>query len=58
MAKNFRGKGIKNLPNHGRAECPVCHRTAVKVLHDVKAGDKTVKVCKYCKASAAEKLSA
>ena len=58
MAKNYRGKGIKNLPAHGRGECPVCHRTGVKVLHEVKAADKTVKVCKVCKGVAAAKLSA
>lgn len=58
MAKNHRGKGISKLPNHGRGECPACHRTGVKVLHEVKASDKTVKVCKSCKGSAAEKLSA
>jgi hypothetical protein len=58
MAKNYRGKGITNLPSHGRGECPVCHRTGIKVLHEVKAGEKTVKVCKVCKGIAAEKLSA
>jgi hypothetical protein len=58
MAKNFRGKGIKNLPAHGRGECPACHRTGVKVLHEVKVADKTIKVCKVCKGISPEKLSA
>lgn len=58
MAKNHRGKGIRALPNHGRGECPVCHNTGVKVLHEVKVGDKTHKVCKSCKNIAAARLSA
>ncbi|MDI9528747.1 MAG: hypothetical protein QM233_02305 [Candidatus Cloacimonadota bacterium] len=58
MAKNHRGKGIKNLPSRGRGECPVCHRTGVKVTHEVKVGEITHKVCKYCKNIAAERLSA
>jgi len=58
MAKNHRGKGIKNLPNHGRGTCPVCGRTGVKVTHEAKAGDKTVNVCKVCKACASNKLAA
>jgi hypothetical protein len=58
MAKNHRGKGIKNLPNHGRGECPVCHRTGIKITHEVKAGEKTLKVCKVCKKVPAEKLPA
>ncbi|MEN6445642.1 MAG: hypothetical protein ABFC98_06300 [Candidatus Cloacimonas sp.] len=57
MAKNTRGKGIKNIPNHGRGECPVCHRTGIKLLYEVKVGEKTYKVCKTCKNSAAQKLS-
>mgnify|MGYP001223011999 CR=1 FL=1 len=58
MAKNHRGKGLNSLPNHGRGECPVCKRTGVKLLHEVKVADKTVKVCKVCKNTAASKLSA
>lgn len=58
MAKNHRGKGIRNLPNHGRGECPVCHRTGVKITHEVKAGDVTHKVCKACKSVSPEKLTA
>ncbi len=58
MAKNHRGKGLNSLPSHGRGECPVCKRTGVKLLYEVKAADKTVKVCKVCKGVAADKLSA
>lgn len=55
---NRRGKGIKNLPNHGRGECPVCQRTGIKLLNEIKVGEKTIKVCKNCKHIAAERLSA
>jgi RNA polymerase subunit RPABC4/transcription elongation factor Spt4 len=58
MAKNHRGKGIRNLPNHGRGECPVCHRTGVKITHEIKAGDKVHKVCKACKSVNPETLAA
>ncbi len=58
MAKNYRGKGITNLPSHGRGECPVCHRTGIKVLHEIKLAEKTIKVCKVCKGISPEKISA
>jgi len=58
MAKNHRGKGIRNLPNHGRGECPVCHRTGIKITHELKAADKTLKVCKVCQKVKPEALSA
>jgi hypothetical protein len=58
MAKNHRGKQLRSLPNHGRGECPVCHRTGVKLTHEVKAADKTVKVCKICKSVNPETLAA
>ncbi|MDR0785211.1 MAG: hypothetical protein LBE74_04925 [Treponema sp.] len=50
MSKAHRGKGIKDLPSHGRAVCPLCNRTA-KVLYEEKTADKSVKVCKICKAA-------
>ncbi len=49
MAKNHRGKTLRTMPNHARGECPICHRTGVKLTHEIKDGDKTVKVCKICK---------
>ncbi|HOH60358.1 MAG: hypothetical protein KBB33_00415 [Candidatus Cloacimonetes bacterium] len=58
MPKTNRGKEVKKMPNAGRGECPVCHRTGVKVIYEVKAGDKSIKVCKTCKALPAEKLTA
>ena len=53
MSKGHRGKGINSLVKHGRATCPVCKRTAVKVLYEVTIKEKTVKVCKTCKAALA-----
>ncbi len=53
MAKTHRGKGLKSQPSHGRSECPVCKRTAVKAIYEVTVKEKTIKVCKTCKASIA-----
>jgi hypothetical protein len=53
MSKGHRGKGITSLVRHGRDTCPVCTRTAVKVLYEVTIKEKTVKVCKTCKATLA-----
>jgi RNA polymerase subunit RPABC4/transcription elongation factor Spt4 len=51
MSKAHRGKGIRELASHGRAECPVCKRSNVKVLYELEAGGTKVKVCKTCKAA-------
>ena len=51
MAKPFRGKSLRELPYHGRGECPVCKRSRVKVLYEQQAGEKKVKICKNCRAS-------
>jgi transcription elongation factor Elf1 len=48
MSKNNRGKGLKNLPNHGRGTCPVCKKTGIKVIFEAKIEENTVKVCKVC----------
>ena len=53
MGKTHRGKGLKDQVRHGRAVCPVCKRTAVKVVFEVTVKEKTFKVCKTCKASIA-----
>ncbi|MBD5443739.1 MAG: hypothetical protein K2M50_08710 [Treponemataceae bacterium] len=50
MSKNHRGSGIRNLPLHGRGECPVCKRTGVKILYEQTVDGQTVKVCKICNA--------
>jgi hypothetical protein len=51
MAKAHRGRGIRELFNRGRGECPVCKRTNVKVLYEQEAGEKKLKICKTCKAA-------
>lgn len=53
MGKNHRGKGITGLPSHGRGECPVCKRTGIKLLYEVKQDEQTIKVCKICSKSTA-----
>jgi len=51
MAKNHRGKGIRDQFAHGRGVCPVCNRINVKTLYEQDAGGKKVKICKVCKAA-------
>jgi hypothetical protein len=51
MGKTHRGKGLKALANHGRDTCPLCKRTAIKVVFEVTVKEKTIKVCKTCKAA-------
>ena len=51
MAKSHRGKGLRTQVRHGRGLCPLCKRTAVKVIYDAQVKDKTIKVCKTCKAA-------
>jgi ribosomal protein L37AE/L43A len=53
MGKTHRGKGLKDQARHGRTQCPVCKRTAVKVVYEVQVKEATIKVCKTCKASIA-----
>jgi hypothetical protein len=51
MGKTHRGKGLKEQPRGGRNVCPVCKRTGIKVVFEVQVKEKTVKVCKTCKAA-------
>lgn len=52
MSKNHRGKGLKNVPKRGRGICPICGRTAVKIVWEWKNKEgKTVNVCKLCKST-------
>ncbi len=51
MAKGHRGKGLRSQVRHGRGICPICKRTAVKVVYEAQVKDKTIKVCKTCKAA-------
>ena len=55
MGKTHRGKGLNDQVRHGRAMCPVCKRTAVKVVYEAQVDGATVKVCKTCKATLANK---
>ncbi|HOJ99429.1 MAG TPA: hypothetical protein PLW34_07710 [Termitinemataceae bacterium] len=51
MSKAHRGKGIRELPAHGRGTCPVCKRAAVKILYEQEVNGEKVKICKVCKAA-------
>ena len=51
MSKAHRGKGIRELPAHGRGICPVCKRVHVKVLFEQEIDSVKVKICKVCKAT-------
>jgi len=53
MAKTHRGKGLITVTKGGRATCPVCGRTGVKVVYEIQHKEKTIKICKNCKASLA-----
>jgi len=48
MSKNHRGKGLKNTPAHGRATCPLCKRTGIKCIYELKIEEQTLKTCKEC----------
>ena len=50
MSKGHRGPGIRDQFNNGRAECPVCKRTAIKCLYEKEIDGAKVKVCKACNA--------
>lgn len=53
MSKAHRGKGIRELASSGRGVCPVCGRTAVKVIYEQEIDGKKTKICKVCKAKIA-----
>lgn len=48
MAKAHRGAGIRDQVNNGRGTCPVCNRTAIKVMYEVEVGEDKKMVCKQC----------
>ena len=50
MSKGHRGTGIRDQFNNGRAECPVCKRTAIKCLYEKEIDGAKVKGCKACNA--------
>ncbi len=49
MSKNNRGAGLREVPGRGRGKCPLCGRTAIKLVYEVKKGEETLKVCKNCR---------
>ena len=51
MAKNHRGKGIRDQFAHGRGVCPICKRNNVKILYEQEADGQKFKTCKTCKAA-------
>lgn len=56
MAKPKRGKSAKLVKNW-RGTCPKCGRTGARLLWDMTDGDKKLKVCKLCDATARNKAS-
>lgn len=51
MSKNHRGTGIRSLPAHGRATCPICKKTNVKCLYEKEVDGQTLNICKVCNAT-------
>jgi hypothetical protein len=51
MAKTKRGKPLRKAEGaRQRGRCPLCSRTGVKLLYELKGADgKAKKVCKQCK---------
>ncbi|MFA7107968.1 MAG: hypothetical protein WC162_02360 [Sphaerochaetaceae bacterium] len=50
MSKAHRGAGVRDQIKSGRSVCPVCNRTGIKTMYEVKDGENTKKVCKQCNA--------
>ena len=48
MAKTHRGAGLKEQVKKGRGVCPVCKRSAIKLLYEVGEEDNKQMVCKEC----------
>ncbi len=51
MSKAHRGKGIRELPAHGRGKCAKCGKDAIKTLYEVEIDGAKAKMCKYCNAA-------
>ena len=49
MSKSHRGKILRSKPDRGRGTCPICKRTSVKLVFDVKSDDGNITVCKRCR---------
>jgi len=51
MSKAHRGSGIRELVKSGRGTCPVCRRTAIKLMYEHEINEKKIMVCKQCNAT-------
>ncbi len=51
MSKAHRGRGIRQTPNQGRGDCPICKRTGIKVLYEQEVSGKKIQICKQCRAA-------
>ena len=51
MSKAHRGKGIRELPAHGRGTCARCKKENIKTLYETEIDGAKVKVCKFCNAA-------
>ena len=51
MAKAHRGAGIRDQKARGRGDCPVCKRTAIKVMYENQVEGVKKMVCKQCNAT-------
>jgi len=51
MAKTKRGKPLRKAEGaRRRGKCPICSRTGVKLLYEIKSADgKATVVCKQCR---------
>ena len=54
MSKAHRGSGIRELQNNGRGDCPLCKRTAIKVVYEQDFDGKKVNICKQCNSAVAK----
>lgn len=48
MGKGHRGKPIRSMEARGRGKCPLCQRTAVKLLYPRTYRGERLTVCKRC----------
>lgn len=55
MSKAHRGKGLREVANHGRGTCPICKRDGVKAVYEQEVEGQKLKICKTCKATLANK---
>lgn len=53
MSKAHRGSGIRDQENKTRGTCPVCKRTGIKLSYEHEVNEKTIKICKQCRAAIA-----